>query len=416
MTNLKYTFGYNADYYYLCITLFLFELDYPGVHDMFFIILALPIVNYAKLNNLKALFLIIFCLSYVFIDPRNILEISSFLRISFTITFMLCYLIGKKIFYISKSERIRARTLFLIMPIAWGFFGALSLFKTNDVDPSFILNRHYINFFNGIDVHALGMTANFIVLMALLPYLIYLLYKTENGVKLFDKLILIISIILGAWGFEANNELQNRSPFVVALICALLPLFFMSKELKSLKYSYSKFLFFILAIGLAMLIYLGFETDDFLNNGNVSRLESEDLDSNGRTDLWLYGLDVLWEYPLGGVVFSTMYDQMSGGEGGYFHNLWLDTAKISGFMPLMFLTAFQFSHLKQFKNFLTSYSGSLKIFFIIINFCILFMYLTEPVIELSPHFFYYSIMLFGYISEFKNPIAYKNLRYSYISK
>lgn len=389
----------NTSYLLLGVVMFIFGVGMPNfVSDAIFVVFSLFIVNYRDVLERKFFVLFLFSFSYVFIDYGNLLSSFSLVnKVDFVVVSLASYLVGRKICLISSGAPTRVITLFFVMQIGWAFFGGLSVYFTVMHDPMLLLSRHLLNYFGGegSELHALYMAASFVVVMASVPFLLYWLFKRWSEIPWHQKVLFIVTIVVGGIGALINNVLQNRSPFAIVVLTALLPIFFLPRISENLsKLNYALALLVTLIAIACVLSYLGFGTDDFLSNGVSSRLDREELSTNGRADVWLLGLEMIPQYPLGGIIMPPGYESTEG----YFHNFWLDVAKISGYVPLLLILIFQLAHVRGILIVLlgkfTFEYGIITIFLV----CIAFMYLTEPIHQLMPQFHYFTLMLFGYLS------------------
>lgn len=394
----KYRFGYHADFYYLCLTLIMLGLRLPLLDFAPFIVLAFFVVRFSDFYNWIVVCLFIFAVSYVFIDPGNIIKYGFLTKLEIILASVLAYMVGMRLYYLGNDQRNRAIILFCVAQLSWAVVGILSMIKTTINDPLLLLSRHFLPMFSDEDIHGLYMVANFIIPMVLLPSLIFWLFVARDKTSILEKIILLLVIFAAIAGAFINNELQNRSSFFGLLIGVLLPFFILPKVIsQSSKFYYLITIVAMSGLCLIILSYFGYSQFDFLSDGVSSRLERDELNTNGRVEVWLLGLQLVPQYPIGGIFFSPTFMD----SGGFFHNLWLDIARISGFIPLLLILIFQIAHVKKFILLFSASFSYEKLFMIINIFSILFMYLTEPILELMPQFFLYSLMIFGYLSKYK---------------
>lgn len=402
----------EMQYFMLGIALLIFGVGVPNYSELCFVAIAALVIRYVDILDWKCLVLALFAISYVVIDVGELSHLLLVGKIVFVAVTIASYLVGKKIYILSKDAPRRAIVLFFMVQIGWAVFGVIAIYATIITDPKLIIDRHFVSyFFDDIEMHGLYMAACFLIVMATLPYLIYSLIKDAGILKWHESFVFFLAIVAGVVGSIINNFLQNRSPFVAVLGACLLPLLFLpkkstcksdyNKSIRASRYGYVLFLSILVITLLGVLLYLGFGADDFLSDGKSSRLDREEMSTNGRVDVWLLGLEMVPLYPLGGIVMPPGYESTQG----YFHNFWLDVAKVSGYLPLLLILVFQIAHLKGILSSLFSkYSLEKGVLTIFIT-CFLFMYLTEPILQLMPQFFYLSIMVLGYISMIKTRSA-----------
>lgn len=401
--------GSQTQYLLLGIALFVFGIGVPNYGDLFFVAIAAIVVRYSDLLDWKCWVLFLFSICYAFVDVGELSNLTVGGKISFVVVSIASYLVGKKIFLISKEAPRRAITLFFTIQIGWLLFGVLAIYATVMTDPTLIISRHFISFFfDDIEMHGLYMAACFLIGMASLPFVIYWLLKAAGDLKLHELFVFIMVAVAGVIGGVINNFLQNRSPFVMVIVAALLPLLFLprkkiassgfEKSYSLSKLSYFASLMIVVIVAAGILMYLDFGPDDFLSDGKSSRLDREEMSTNGRADVWMLGLEMVPQYPLGGIIMPPGYESTQG----FFHNFWLDVAKVSGYVPLMLILVFQIAHARGIIITLLSKYSFESGMFTILFICFAFMYLTEPILQLMPQFYYLSIMVFGYVSMVKN--------------
>ncbi|MBS9903567.1 hypothetical protein [Vibrio alginolyticus] len=85
--------------------------------------------------------------------------------------------------------------------------------------------------------------------------------------------------------------------------------------------------------------------------------------------------------------------QLNNLNTGYIHNSFLDISFISGFLPLVYLLTFYFLHLKFVVNLLCGR----KIILFAFGFSSFLCLFYEPVLQGSPVFFSFHIMLLGFL-------------------
>lgn len=110
--------------------------------------------------------------------------------------------------------------------------------------------------------------------------------------------------------------------------------------------------------------------------------------SEGRFDLAQKNLEGIVNHPFGGLK-----------KGRYAHNLWLDAARVSGWIPatLLIIIAWRcgITTLRIFRN--NAMSEYFRIFCVIVTSCLLLYFNTEPILEGAPMLFTYFCLYFGII-------------------
>lgn len=395
MTNLL-TQG-EFKYPLFCFAFFIFGLNIPIYSSLSFLILSIIYIRFRDLLNLKSIVLLVFITSYLFTDPENYLksmpEVSKIRLILLTLA---CYLLGKKIYAISREKPNNAIIILCSIQIGWAINAIMSIYYTLQISPELIFNRVFYDYYakNDSEVHGLEMTASFTVAIASMPFIIFNSIKNKYKFNLFEKLILASFVISGIIGIYINNLMQNRSPFLFAFLSGIILIFFLPNNKYFSKFYYFCIIFGLLSISIIGLSFYGITSDDFLSNGISSRLDREDISTNGRSELWFHGLWLVLTTPFGGVniPFGLASDS-------YFHNFWLDVGRVSGYLPLLAILTFQLAHTKAIANIFLTEINFLSGFTAIILTCVFFIFFTEPVPQGMLKIYYLSFIVLGNISK-----------------
>lgn len=202
-----------------------------------------------------------------------------------------------------------------------------------------------------------------------------------KGQKIVIRLLYSILVIFSSL---TVIHLVNRGGLVILVTCLVCSI------LINYKRNLGK-LFLVgisLIIGVYVLFNYGILSEDILDAyQNRNEVRGYDVASaGGRTDLWMMSIGNLFRYPLGWKQYS------------YAHNLWLDMARIGGWISLLpFLIVTIMIVRKMFSLYRTpisSFGSTLVVF----NMALISAASIEPVIEGSMLFFALLMMAWGMIS------------------
>lgn len=212
-------------------------------------------------------------------------------------------------------------------------------------------------------------------------------------VSLYEKIIISILVIFSIIVLLA---FQSRGPFLSATIIFLVAYFYL-KRYQNITLVNIKYLVPVLLV--LSVLYFSFENEILSNKlveGYSKRIEKKGMKS-ARYEVWMKGLEGLYEEPFGGKAISLKVGSYTA---EFVHNMWLDINFKSGIIPLIFILLFIFKHTK-YITYLFSKANQNKenIYFIIIGLGILFPTFFEPMMDAS--FIYISLIAF-YLALLKN--------------
>lgn len=249
-------------------------------------------------------------------------------------------------------------------------------------------NRLIPSIWSGKEILATGM-ASLLIYNTLLPAIL-LIYKKQ--LPLFIKLLFAT---LYGLTLVAGFRLGSRTLLAVAglaIIITLIIALLKQNPLENLK--------LITTVALASTIFFIFFPINFdspVFSTLAYRLQStgaaeSTLTAGGRTGLWADGFDKLLTHPLGWT------------SKRFHHNVWLDTAKVAGIIPLLFLIINNISCYigirKLFSFSSTQIDLGLKITFLLYFLATYLLFFTEPVIEGNFFSFVLYCLLFGILKRF----------------
>lgn len=280
----------------------------------------------------------------------------------------LFYLYGKYI--CSKAEN--EKELFIILIALGGiysFSGLLSVLQNIMSGGLGQINRSIPMFWapNSAGIGATIMGAFFTLNMCIPALLVKRPPKS--------RILLISSIILFLLSLLCILRLGTRTQIGILIITLFVSLAYVVPK-QSLKKNVMLFLIF--AIGIALIlqnISFDLKSDwllafaDRMGDGANSNLSS----GGGRTDRWVKSIEYMFTKPLGWKLE----------EFGHSHNLWLDTLRVAGIFPFIFLVIFSvktFFKIKQASALNKShvfFSNQIRIY--ALGFFLMFM--VEPILE-----------------------------------
>lgn len=203
---------------------------------------------------------------------------------------------------------------------------------------------------------------------------------TKNIKFLYRLFLFVLSLL----SLLIAIHLVNRTGVVVLAIGILFSFVY------STKMSISRIFPALLAISmLALIVYeTGIIGDDlidaYISRENESGVESSNM--GGRLELWVTAISNLVIYPFGW--HSKDY---------FAHNLWLDIARVGGWIPFIMFTKVTISVFKKMKKVMTYRLEAFTVVLFTIMVCMLVNSSVEPVMEASNIYFFLLICFFGMI-------------------
>ncbi|MEE9361051.1 MAG: hypothetical protein V3U92_00470 [Cellulophaga sp.] len=294
------------------------------------------------------------------------------------------FLLGK--YFVVKSKK--TEHLFILL-ISVGFlfsFSALISVVLNLTTGGFAqYERSIPMFWNGNEITATLMGAFFTFNMCLPAILL-------TGNKKHSLLFRIASIIVFILSLLCTFRLGSRTQIAIFILTILISFVFIIPRLSGNKSIKLIFILFTIAI----LVYMYIPSD--LNSEYLStlgkRLQESDNTGNagGRTNRWAKSIINLFKKPLG----------WSVNEFGYSHNLWLDVARINGFIPFILLLIFSLRTFLKTKTAISIDKNQLPFNNLILIFTIAanLLFFVEPITEGLFSMFLVYCFLHGVINKY----------------
>lgn len=299
---------------------------------------------------------------------------SVFLTISYLIAPVAFYRFGHYALSVFKEENARFKFLFYAV-----FAYLVHLFIINYIDISIVGIVNEDRTFLGMGQDKDALSATLYGLMASVGIgCVATLFASESKV-----LTRILFLVLVVSSMLVVVHLVNRGGLVVFAITLLLSIFVYCWKNK-IKLVTTILFFLILALSL---FYLDVISNDILMAYNQRHdiQGYETMTAGGRTELWQISIRNLLSNPLG-------WEQKS-----YAHNLFLDLARLGGWISLLPFLAAAIMTLKRMSYILKFSSSSFSKTLVVLNIALLIASSIEPVIEGSMLYFSLMMMFWGMI-------------------
>lgn len=350
---------------------------------LFFSLISLCVVPYNKWWGMSSICLIFFSIIYTAMVVLGDRVSSGVLLFSYIITPVAFYRFGRYLIeeITSNSDRIKWLTIIVLIYLAHVFI--LTIIG--------VLDTGIINFDRtlGRSSGAKEMAATLYGMMVSVGMgCISIVFAKE--VK---PIFRLLSIVIISLSLLTTIHLINRSGLVIFCACAIFTIFAVGRiRLRT-------FITMISFVAILLLISykFGILSDDIIS---AYQFKSESTTSGegtigGRKELWLNSLNNLLIHPLG------------WSQGKYAHNMWLDIARIGGWISLLPFLILTFSTIRNCVYLFIKSQNSFIGVLLTINLSIVLAAFIEPVIEGSLLFFLLLIFFWGitqgvYKEELKN--------------
>lgn len=359
--------------------------DYAGYgHYVFY--LPLIYLLFHKINRYgdrSFLLVWLFGLSYAVINVLNTASIGYGTVIIFVVNYPFLYLIGK---YLAKrnSEEGMIYILYLLV-FSLALISILSVLKSVQENGFVTIERNLsligLNNKEGY-IAATGISTR---LMLLTSFLAFLLTPFPKRGKL-------LFLLGGALALYCALRVQSRTTVVCLGFVLLVSIFFNWKFMGRKELGILLFGLFLMGTGL---YYVLENYSDQL--GIIDRFQSDEVETGGgRMELLLDIVANLGKYPLGGM-----------GNDRYAHNLWIDCARVTGFIPLALLIFITGKYIQNLGTVLKAKKINfyLRFTLVILSCSLLIAFFSEPVLEGIPMVFAFFCLLFGIVKEYSKVVV-----------
>ncbi|WP_375324226.1 hypothetical protein [Flagellimonas sp. GZD32] len=274
------------------------------------------------------------------------------------------YLIGKSLVF-KKLENKDIVYLFIVIGIAYSLTSFMSVFKELIKNGFGSSDRAIPDFWTGQTQLATLMAASLHYNM-LIPGILVANYKYMK------KIIIVILIVIYIMSLLCMFRLGSRTGIVITaltFIFAILSLYLQQNIKQNLRLTFMLVLVTVVTINWFPL-NLEAEYLSVLGQRLQDPNASSSSSAGGRTERWEEAIANIGKYPL-------------GWNGRYAHNLWLDAAKVSGVIPVIFLIIFNVMNLFNLRK-AFSLSGDnkgLNTVFVLFTAATFLFFFVEPVLE-----------------------------------
>ena len=360
---------------FLILSLCLMFIDWQR-HGYFLIVLPAFYLSYRgtfRYVDTNFFLLLVFGVLYGVIDAFNtgIIGYAGFFQP--IINFPLLYLAGKEIGMKNDDEYIP--NILLLMAISLGFLVISSVMLDVGINGFAVMYRSVQII--GDDNYKASATNAASKLIPLIIFLSLVMIKEKN--KRFWMLCLLMAIV----AMICDIRIQSRSSIIIAVIAICVAAF---------GHSYSKRDFLLKMVPIVLFVffvsYLGSLYSEEIHL--IDRFEdTEDLATgNERTELSSGMILRIMSHPLGGLK-----------ELKYAHNLWIDMARVSGWLPLL---VFLVITIRWIKYAIAIYKDKTRIpvfrvLAIAMNVCLFVYFNVEPILEGAAMLFSYFCVFWGII-------------------
>lgn len=135
-------------------------------------------------------------------------------------------------------------------------------------------------------------------------------------------------------------------------------------------------------------------TDAYTSRNNYG---GDSMEDNTRFLRWIEAIGKMFEYPLGWATDSLYKTK-------YVHNLWFDSARITGILPFGLLFFLTCKSISKTRDLLKTSSSSFTALLLGLNICVYLTCMVEPIIEGNSIYFYFMCMLWGSQNQYYNLI------------
>lgn len=328
-------------------------------------------------NDKQKYWIISFSVTYTLIIYLNGISHSNFESLSYLIGPLAFYLWGKEVMKRTLSPE-EVCTFFLLIMIC----SSVELVTVNmqDVYTSGLVNSD--RFIEGFELAATmqGLVASI--------GLSGISYPVSN------KKILNLKSLLFIFVFVLNLfvvlHLLNRTGIVVAAVVMMLVSLYSYKNRKVGIFSVL-FIFGLIFLALYQAGFLSSEIIDLY----AERNEYNTSNVGGRSDRWLFALKSIFRYPFGWYTIHGI---------GFAHNMWLDIARSTGFIPFLLFLIITIKNIKVLLRLLKN-NKPFVVFLLGTNVCLLLSSFVEPVMEARSTYLYLIFMVWGIQNQY-----YKSLK------
>lgn len=330
----------------------------------------------------QAIILIFFSFFYVLISGLNGVLPGNTYVIGILICPFLFYLFGKYLFFakLSESQLIRFLLITSLLLLAYTLY-----YTIIDIRQVGIINIHRHFYFQDSG-EGVSATLNGIISSLGLGGAGFLFFMRQK----IDKKLCVSLILVALSALLINIHLVNRTAIFALILIMLIGTIYSNKQnvLKTIL-----FLLFFVAL------FFIFSESPSLDSDILSAYETRDAGEGeiagggGRFERWDIALSNIFIHPFGFV-------ELTQKTGYYAHNLWLDTARVAGVIPLALLLFFTVKTIWSCVL-IIKYSSTALGYYLLSLYCCSAVYcMCEPVMDAIPLFFYLFCLISGILNSY----------------
>lgn len=376
---LKLNIGYK-----LLLTLFVILLVTSLWPGNIYILVAFSFLTYIVLPIKKwwdntAIILAIFSVFY----SLNVLafnEITSgFNLLSYLISPVAFYRFGKFLSAFYYEDKIRERLFFVIISV---YLLSLFILTVKDVTIVGVINISRKMLGDSTDNNALSATLYGLMASVGISCIASLFAKKQ------ERLLRLSFIILSLCSLFVVCHLLNRTGIVIFLFTIFLS-FVISTKMRIKKVIPA---FILIAFLVVLIINSGIISDEFLEAYQQREMSSSSDASNfgGRSDIWKDALQKLCTHPFG-------WEKVR-----YAHNLWLDIARVGGWLSLLFFSIASIKWLKSCYLIARQKCTPFRLLLVSMSAAMFLSSFVEPVMDASMLFFSILMILWAFTISLTN--------------
>ncbi len=354
--------------------LMLFTITMPSYHMYTKDIVCLGALSVMCLSfDRTALFILAFSVTYTLLGYIVGASVSHFESLSYLIAPITFYCIGRLVVKTSNSTDVTATFFLLVIS-----FSSIVLWRNNIIDG---FQNGLVNIYRDVEIggHALSATGQGLIASIGLSAISYVVAKADfKNIKTY--LFLLCALI----SLYCVIHLVNRTGLVVLAFTILTTMVYKNRlNLKS----------FLLIVFLFIGIFYFLDSIGLVNNEMLDAYEerntgdrSSAVTAGSRTEIWSQALSLLPVSPLGWYNVPNV---------PYAHNLWLDIARCTGWIPFILFFIIMYRCLSTLYILYRIRDDWFIGFLVGLNGCFLLSSFVEPVIESSSTYFYMIFLIWG---------------------
>ena len=334
----------------------------------------------------QSIILILFSFLYVLISGFNGVLPGNTYVIGILICPFLFYLFGKYLLFAKLSESQLIRFLLITSVL---FFAYTLYYTIIDIRFAGIINIHRHFYFQDIG-DGVSATLNGIISSLGLGGVGFLFFMKHK----IDKTLCISLILVALCALLINVHLVNRTAIFALILIILIGTFYRNKR------NILKTILFILFVVVLFFIFNEFnivDSDILSAYENRNDGEGDISGGGGRFERWSIALSNIFIHPWGFV-------ELTQRTGYYAHNLWLDTARVAGVIPLGLLLSFTIKVIRSSILIIKHSSTALGYYLLSLYYCSFVYCMCEPVVDAIPLFFYLFCLISGILNSYSDEI------------